>query len=125
MRSIVLLAALLSVPASAQQPAPALTLEQKMLLRCSAAFAVVAGEQERGVASAQAYPPLRERGREFFVRAIARLMDEQNLSREQAEAAVRSEAQRFQADAAQAPDKARFLDGMMQPCLAALGAAGL
>ena len=76
--------ALFAVPASAQQPArPAMSLEQQMLLRCSAAFAIVADQQARGLASAGAYPPMAQRGREFFVRSSARLMDELHLPREQ------------------------------------------
>lgn len=126
MKRFLVAAIVLAAPAGAQpaEPAP-MTLEQTMLLRCSAVFAVVAGEQQRGVASARAYPPLAERGREFFVRASARLMDERHMAREQVEAALRAEAARFQADAAQAPDRARFVDGAMQPCLTALEAAGL
>jgi hypothetical protein len=126
MKRFLAAAALLAAPAAAQQAETApMTLEQAMLLRCSAVFAVIAGEQERGVASAQAYPPLGARGKEFFVRAAARLMDERNLSREQVETALRAEAARFQTEAAQAPDRARFVDGAMQPCLVALEASAL
>jgi len=126
MKRLFVAATLLATPAAAQQAAPApMSLEQAMLLRCSAAFAVMAGEQARGAESARAYPALGERGREFFVRASARLMDERNLSRPQVEAALREEASRFQADAARAPDRARFVDGVMQPCLGVLEASGL
>lgn len=125
-RFLVAAAVLLAAPAAAQpvETAP-MTLEHAMLMRCSAVFAVVAGEQARGTTSALAYPALGERGREFFVRASARLMDERHMSREQVEAALRAEAARFQADWARAPDRARFIDGLMQPCLAALEASGL
>lgn len=126
MKHLLAAAVLLAAPAAAQQAETApMTLEQTMLLRCSAVFAVVSGEQDRGVASARAYPPLGARGREFFVRASARLMDERHLSREQVEAVLRAEAERFQTEAAQAPDRARFIDGAMQPCLVALEGAGL
>ena len=126
MKRFALIAALIAAPTAAQEPAPApMSLEQTMLLRCSAAFAVVAGEQERGSASALAYPPLAERGKEFFVRAGAQLMDERQLSREQIEAAVRTEAERFQSDSARAADRPGYVDGVMQPCLAALEATGL
>lgn len=96
-----------------------------MLLRCSAAFAMVAGEQQRGVARANAYPALAQRGREFFVRAGARLMDERHLSREQIEAEVRTEATSLQENAARAANPDKFLDDVMQPCLIALTASGL
>lgn len=124
MKDFALLLAALSAPAAAQQPAP-MTLEQTMLLRCSAAFAMIAGEQERGLARALAYPPLAQRGKEFFVQAGARLMDERLLSREQIEAEVRAEVERLLAGAAEADDRARFVDGVMQPCLSALEASGL
>lgn len=121
-----LIVAIVAVPVAAQEPAPTPpTLEQAMLLRCSAAFAVVAGEQQRGVPRAQAYPALAERGREFFVRAGARLMDERKLSREQIEAAVRTEATALQDGAARASDPDKYLDDVMRPCLVVLDASGL
>jgi hypothetical protein len=123
-RFILLLAAALPTPALAQQPAP-MTLEQTMLLRCSAAFALVAGEQGRGVARALAYPPLAERGKEFFVRAGAQVMQQRQSTYEEVEAAMWAEVERLQTDAAKAADPTRFLDDVMQPCLAALEASGL
>src|SRR5690606_42148805 len=75
-------AALLGPPAAAQGvPPPQLTLEHRMLLRCSAAFALIAYRQETGDPEVQQYPPLKERGSEFFVRASARVMDEAGLDR--------------------------------------------
>jgi hypothetical protein len=126
-----LAAALLSVPLAAPahaqlshaqlsnaQPAAAMTLEQQMLLRCSAAFALVAGEQQRSAPGAQASSPLGERGREFFVRSAARLMDELKLTRGQVEARLRQEAQALSARPAR-------LAEVMPPCLSALEASGL
>ena len=121
---LLLSAALLAVPAAAQD-APPLTLEHRMMLRCSAAFAIVAGEQQRGVVTAQAYPPLAERGREYFARTGARLMDDLKLSREQIEAQMRSEAAAIQKAATEAPDRAAYLDSLVHPCLSALEASGL
>jgi hypothetical protein len=117
-------AALLALPAAAQE-APRYTLEHRMLLRCSAAFAIVAGEQARGAATASAYPPLAERGREFFVRSSVRLMDDLALTREQVEASVRAEVEGLQKASAEAADPAGYVDGVMQPCLSALEASGL
>lgn len=119
-----LLSALLAVPAAAQEP-PRFTLEHRMLLRCSATFAIVAGEQQRGVASAAAYPPLGERGREYFVRASARLMDELELTREQVEASLRTEVEDLGKASGEAADPAAYLDSVMRPCLSALEASGL
>jgi hypothetical protein len=120
----ILTAAVLSVPAAAQEP-PRFTLEHRMLLRCSAVFAIVAGEQQRGVASALAYPPLGERGREYFVRSSVRLMDDLKLTREQVEASLRAEVEGLQKASAEAADPAEYVDSVMQPCLSALEASGL
>ncbi|MEO5707731.1 MAG: hypothetical protein ABIT10_06810 [Alteraurantiacibacter sp.] len=74
----------LALPAHAQDttpvpppaPPPQLSLEQRMILRCSAAFALVANRQQSGESWALDYPPLATRGREFFVRGTAQLSDE-------------------------------------------------
>ncbi len=121
---LALAAALLTAPATAQE-APRFTLEHRMLLRCSAAFAIVASEQQRGVASAAVYPPLGERGREYFVRASVRLMDDLKLTREQVEASLRSEVQGLQKASSEAADPATYIGSVMQPCLSALDASGL
>jgi len=99
-----------------------MTLEQQMLVRCSAAFAIVAGEQERGVAAARAYPPLNESGKEFFVRAGARLMDELQLSRETLAALMKAEVERLQAKSVASENPAASVDEVMQPCLSLLDA---
>ena len=89
----ILAAALLAAPASAQAvPVPQLSLEHRMLLRCSAAFALVAYRQEAGDTSVQQYPPLKDRGSEFFVRASARVMDEAGLDRAAISQALEAEA---------------------------------
>ena len=121
---LLLAATLLAVPAAAQEP-PRFTLEQRMQMRCSAVFAIIAGEQQRGVPAALAFPALGERGREYFARTGARLMDDLELSREQAEASMRAEAEAVQQAAAAAPDRAAYLASLMQPCLAALEQSGL
>ena len=90
----ILAAALLAVPAAAQlvPPPSELSLEHRMLLRCSAAFALVAYRQGAGDAEAAQYPPLKERGGEFFVRASARVMEEAGLDRAAVSAALEGEA---------------------------------
>ncbi len=81
-RALSLAAVLLAAPLAAQEAAPApaavpqLSLEQRMLLRCSAAFALTANRQAAGEAWALAYPPLADRGGEFFAVATAQLADE-------------------------------------------------
>ena len=119
-------AILLASPATAQvAPSPQLSLEQKTLLRCSAAFAIIANEQQRGIASALAYPPLAERGKEYFVRSSARLVDELQVTREQVEVMLRAEVEALQAGSMAADNPAQFVDQVMQPCLLSLAASGL
>jgi len=83
--------ALLAVPAAGMAQAP-LSLEHRMLLRCSAAFAITANRQASGEADALAYPALAARGREYFVRASARVMDEAGLDRGAVAQALETEA---------------------------------
>lgn len=64
-----------------------------MLLRCSAAFALVANRQQSGEEWALAYPPLAEQGREFFVRATARLADETGVEPPALAPVLRAEAE--------------------------------
>lgn len=86
-----------------------------MLLRCSAAFALMAHRQATGDQAALAFPPLGQRGREFFVRASARLMDEAGLDRESIAAALTNEALELTGGDA--------LEQVMPACLTALEAA--
>jgi hypothetical protein len=118
-RILALLAALaLAAPVAAQTTAPKpLTLEHRMLLRCSAAFAIVANRQAAGDAAALAWPPLKERGSEFFVRSSARVMDEAHLDRAALAEALAAEARSLaEGDA---------LARIMPACLSALDGAGL
>ena len=116
MKFLPVLALLLAAPASAQvAPPPQLSLEHRMLLRCSAAFALVARWQQAGIAEFVQYPPLDERGREFFVRASAKVMDEAKLDREAIQAALVVEAQSLLPPGAVA--------AIMPACLSALEAS--
>ena len=74
------------------EPAP-LSQENRALLRCAAAFALVAQGQVVGDPQAKAWPDLSERGREFFVRSMAQLMDETGRDRAGIAALVNAEAQ--------------------------------
>ena len=110
------LAALLPLAASAQE-APQLSLEQKTLVRCSAAFALAANLQESGDKSLGEVPELRARGQEYFVRAMATLMDQTGLGREAVAALLKAEVgQLAEGDA---------LAQAMPPCLASLETSGL
>ena len=111
-----LAAAALAGPAAAQvAPPQRLTVEHRMLLRCSAAFALVAYRQGAGDAEAAQYPPLKERGGEFFVRASARVMDEAGLDRAAISKALEAEARALL--------QGGTLTAIMPVCLSALDAS--
>lgn len=111
------LALTLAQAAPAPEP-PRLTLQQASALRCSVAFGLVHKEQKAGVAAAGRYPPMAERGQEFFVRTTARLMDELGAGREAIMALVMRETSALQASPAR-------LDEIMPACLMMLEASGL
>jgi hypothetical protein len=114
-----LLLAALPAPLAAQNG----LVDLSTALRCSAAFGLIAAEQQRGIASAlKDYPPLSQRGREFFVQTGARLMDEQKLTREQVQARFKAEVDLLQAEVIAAPDPAAKVRSIMVPCLALLDA---
>ena len=108
-------------PAAAALAQPAV-VDLDTAVRCSAAFGIVAAEQARGTAGAKAYPPLAQRGREFFVQTGARLMDEQKLTRPQVQERMKAEVEGLQQRAAASADPAATMRGVMTPCLALLDA---
>ena len=94
-----------------------LTQENSALLRCSAAFALVSYGQANGDENVSQWPPIDPRGREFFVRALAKIIDDTGLSREQVSQMAEAEAQRL-IDEDQ-------LDEVMPGCLLMLDASGV
>lgn len=113
-------ASLMTMPVvTTAQPAnpPALSLEQQTTLRCAAAFAMVAEGQKRGNAEALAYPALDKRGKEFFVRSSARLMDQTGLDRRAIASIMQREAQDLWDN-----DQ---VDQIMPSCLLLLSASGI
>ncbi|MBB3033766.1 hypothetical protein [Alteriqipengyuania lutimaris] len=104
-------------PASTEKEAVSLPADQQGAIRCSAAFALIAERQRLGEEAALEYPPLAERGREFFVQASARVMDESELDRAAISAQLRSQAQSIVAEGT--------LDQIMPPCLMLLEASGI
>ncbi len=96
---------------------PQLNLQQQASLRCAAAFAVVATRQERGEAQVNAWPAMNPRGKEFFVRAGAQLMDETGITREQLSALFAVEAESFKDE--------QKLANAMPGCLLLLDASGI
>lgn len=126
MNRIFLVPALLlcALPASAQSPAAPLnlTLAQETSLRCSAAFGLIAYDQKRGAPGADAFPPLGTRGREFFVRTTARLMDETGASRETVQALLKVRVDELQKGAIEAANPAEFVGRTVRACLPLLDA---
>ncbi len=119
MRKFFLLAGLLAaVPAAAQETLADLDTS----VRCAALFGFVAGGQERGLAVATEFPPLAQRGREFFVQTGARLIDERGLTREQIEQRFRAATTQMFAEQRAAPDSIVVLRSQMAPCLILLDA---
>lgn len=109
---------LLAAPLLAQAPAPApapLTLQQTSALKCSAAFALGAAAQARG--EGRQWPALAARGREYFVRASARIMDETGWGRDLVAVRLGEEARALVAPGA--------LAAAMPPCLLLLDASGV
>lgn len=98
-------------------PLPAMNLNQQTSLRCSAAFAMVAAGQAKGEADSLAFPALGQRGREYFVRSAAQIMDETGATRAQLQALMLREATAIR----QAGPKS--LSGLMPPCLSLLDSA--
>ncbi|MEM1133909.1 MAG: hypothetical protein AAGH53_13330 [Pseudomonadota bacterium] len=125
--SLLLPLSMLAQTATAQQDsslngvAP-LTLEQKTDVRCAAAFAIIAVQQQRGVPSSASYPSMEPRGREFFVDVGARLIEDTGRSREQVQALFTAEAEAFQKAARDENDPNSAVDRIMTPCLLRLDA---
>lgn len=116
----VILAAIcmVSSPLAAQEAAaPKLSLEQKMLLRCSTALALTAQAQGEGDETALTHPPLAEKGGEFFVHSMAQVMDKAKLSREQVITQIARERDELQ--------NGETLEQVMPICLQLLKNSGL
>lgn len=124
-RTLLVPALLLSaLPAAAQTPAPSpkLTLAQETSLRCSAAFGLIAYDQKRAAPGANAFPPLATRGREFFVRTTARLMDETGASRETVQALLKVRVDELQRGAIASANPGEFTGRTVRACLPLLDA---
>jgi hypothetical protein len=115
-----LLAAVLTLQAAPtiHPPMPdSMTQQQQALLRCAAAFAVVSNGQANGDSQAQQWPELGTRGREFFVRAMAQLMDQTGLDREGISLLAGAHAQALSANGE--------IDRVMPACLTILESSGI
>lgn len=130
---LVAMLALQSAPAPDLAPAPvpgeaaapfsldSLPLEQAATARCALAFATVSRWQRIGDARGEAFANVEASGgREFFVRAMARLMDDAGLTREGIMALAASEV-----DANSTPAGGERIAAMMPACQLMKSAAGL
>ena len=124
-------AAMLAAPAIAQDsapadtPAPVITMElvdlpiqQQTALRCGVAVAIATEAQRAGNADGKDWPDLleNERGREFFVRTMAKLMDDTGIAREGIALRGRKEAEKLAQDGR--------LDAVMPACRLMMQASG-
>lgn len=112
-----ILGALLAAQAPVASEPVELSIEAQAALRCSAAFALVSYGQERGDEASAKWPDLDARGREYFVRVMAQLIDETGKDRDQVAEMARAEAQRL-LDAGE-------VDKVMPACLSMLESSGL
>lgn len=123
---IAALAAPLALQAAAAAPAekPAtfsdLPVTEATGPRCGVAFAEVADWQKSGDPRGQAWPDLAAAGaQEFFVVAMARLMDARGLTREDIVRLVQTEV------AAHDADNGAAIEAMMPACLMLLESSGI
>lgn len=94
-----------------------LPIEEATAPRCGVVFAIVEGAQTAGNTRAAQFPDLKQNGgREYFVRAMASLMERRGLDREAALALVGKEVERLSQD-----DFEGAFD-LMPPCLLLLDA---
>lgn len=107
-----------ALPARAESP----VADLDTAVRCGALFGIIHSEQKRGVASALEYPPLETRGKEFFVRTAARLMDERHLTREEVGARFKAETEKLQSEVIAASDPAATAATIAAPCFTLLDA---
>lgn len=109
---------------SASEAAPTelsqLPLEQAAAARCGVVFAMTEGLQQAGDARAKELPDIKSgNGREFFVRAMAKIMEDQGLDREAVLAMVAREVESLSSD-----EYARVFE-LMPTCLVMKENAGL
>jgi len=96
-----------------------LPIEEATAARCGVVFAIIDGAQGAGVERALQWPNMKERGgQEFFVRALASLMEKRQLDRETVAALTQREVQLLSGNEFERAHE------LMPPCLLLLGASG-
>ena len=107
------------VPQGAPAAAPVLSLMQQTALDCGVSFGLAARAQAAGEAGADRWPAdVGTRGKEFFVRTVAQIMDETGADRNAVAALVGASAERQQADPAKR-------EAALPACLLMLDTSGL
>lgn len=114
-RALAPLAVLVAAPSLAQEAPAPLNLQQTGAVRCAAAFALGAAIQARGEGAE--WPPLAVRGKEFFVRTSAQIMDETGRTRDQVAADLSTQVRALGQPGALKP--------AMGPCLLMLDESGI
>jgi len=115
--TLTLISAALLMAASTPATTPELSPANHTALRCSAAFALVSFGQEAGDPEATKYPPMEPRGREYFIRVLAKVMDEAGLDPDGVAALAEKEAKLLL-------DK-QEIDAVMPQCLMLLDQSGI
>lgn len=108
-----------ATPKPAAAPLPALKPGQQAALHCSAVFARTAHERAAGGAAA-GLPDTGARGREYFVRFAAGLMDDIGASRDQVARLLARALGDVDRSLAAAPDRVATLRTALVPCRALL-----
>ena len=97
-----------------------LPVQEAAAPRCGVVFAVIEGQQAGGSERAKQWPDLaKNNGREFFVRAMAKLMDDRGLNRATIAQLVAREREKL------AADDYKTAYQLMEPCLLMKQSAGL
>lgn len=104
----------------AQPPLMPLTQIHRRDMRCGAAFAIIASEQQRSVASALAYPPLAKRGQQYFADTATRVMAETGMDAQQVGLEYQRIVAALQQQAVTADDPEAVVQAVMTPCLGLL-----
>lgn len=120
MNLISLLMLALSQPAPSQ--APPLTEVQSRDLSCVAVMAIIASEQERGVASALDYPLLSERGATYAGLVGERIMSETGMTKEQVRQEIVAAVAAQQAKGGNGAEADEVVKAEMAQCLPLLDA---
>jgi len=109
-----------TAPAAAIAP---LTEVHRRDMRCAAAFAIIASEQQRNVASALNYPPLGKRGQQYFADTGERIIGETGMTKEQVRGELENIVKSLQSEAIESDDPETVAQAIMTPCLKLLDAA--